>query len=121
MSHRVYHGKIKAIVILLESERDINGNTYQAFRWINTYDGKQVVGIVDSWSMVRKGIARLHRWDGYYEMEVVLPKREFMRTIKGWPHAHAGMGVDQFIIQQQKKDGVMQSDGTVMVTEQATP
>jgi len=81
--------RIKAILCCMNSERDLNGNRYWAFRYVDTESGKHVCGLVDGGesnvsAMVRElGLT----WDQVYYYREEIPKREFQRRTKDLSYA----------------------------------
>jgi len=81
--------KIKAILIIYNSKRDINGNCYWAFRYVDTLSGNVTEGSISGGeSNVTESIKYLNlNWDSCWLINKELPIREFNSTTKSWKHA----------------------------------
>ncbi len=81
--------KIKAILLCLNSKRDINGNRYWAFQYTDTETGKRAAGTVTGG---RSNISMLPekmglKWDEVYFYGEEVGKRDFRGFTFYWPHA----------------------------------
>lgn len=81
--------RIKAILCCMNSVRDINGNRYWAFRYVDTATGKHVCGQVDGGESNVSCIVKEMglTWDEVYYYREEIPKREFQRRVKDLPYA----------------------------------
>lgn len=77
--------KITGIVITFSSKRDVNGNRYHAFRFVDCETGRMLNCIQENENDV---LQALNEWRGptsYFWTQQELPKRLFMAKVKGWP------------------------------------
>ena len=81
--------RIKVILDCINSETDVNGNRYWAFRWTDTETGKQVTGTI---SGGESNISCLTQesgleWNEFYYTRHVMKKREFKQLTAEWQYA----------------------------------
>ena len=79
--------KIKYIIFIFNSKRDVNGNKYYAFQMWNTHTGSTITGTIDDprapenavWRAANNGAEIL-------KFEQELNKREFKKKVKNYKH-----------------------------------
>jgi hypothetical protein len=80
---------IVAILDCINSETDMYGNRYWAFRYIDAKTGKQVVGNISGGESNIGCVPRIMglEWDQVYYTRHEMKIRAFNRLTKDWPYA----------------------------------
>jgi hypothetical protein len=88
--------KVKAILDCINSQSDMSGNRYWAFRYTDVETGKQVCGNISGGESNISAILRylpgtnkdgFTDWDSVYYTRHEMKKREFRELTNGWPYA----------------------------------
>ena len=81
--------QIKAILECINSQTDLNGNRYWAFRFTDTQTGKQVCSNITGGESNISAILRVlgYEWNETYYYRSIMGKREFRSLTKEWEYA----------------------------------
>lgn len=82
-----------AVIFILEtinSVRDVNGNTYWAFRLTHCPTGATIMGRVDGGESAATHILGVFepgtRWENVHHYRTTVRKAAFRQLVKSWPH-----------------------------------
>lgn len=114
---------IKAVLEVINSATDVNGNRYWAFVFVDTLTGSRVQATTPHESNVTGAFRTLGLdWSTVYYTRQVLPKREFRRLTKEWEYSGCHPdAIAQYIRDRIKPQasGLAQTDpdGWVLLSE----
>lgn len=103
--------KLTARLDAINSRRDVNGNTYWAFRFTDYLTGEVICGTTtggeSNISAIRHGFYGRDQWESSIEYTTTeLPIRKFNKLTKDWPHA----GCEPYDLQNFIRDRLLRKE-----------